>query len=316
MTESPAAQHLNLLAQVVTRLDAEGSRRAVLECDGRGRERARVYTGAKALEKVRPAATEAETGALARALESFLGVFLDRESEASGLPPGVGGSLADFLADSTRLKPGESAELDGPLLLNLSGLVLLGAEAVPAARRCFAASLKAARAAERWQLAAAACNNLGAALRREADLEGALIAFEQAAEWAAQAKDPVTQADALANAGLLHQDAGRTLSALERLEHARDLDESGGGVVELAKTLNNLGLVERAAGKLPEAEEHLRRGLALFEQAGKLEGRADALTNLGGVLRDRGDPAGAEAAYRQALDLDDRTGNTRGKGRT
>ena len=80
-----------------------------------------------------------------------------------------------------------------------------------------------------------------------------------------------------------------------------------------ANALGNLGIVAREQGDYAAARTYLEQALELDTRLGNPLGQANALGNLGIVAREQGDYAAARTYHEQALELDTRLGNPLGQ---
>ncbi|GIJ20589.1 tetratricopeptide repeat protein [Micromonospora lutea] len=122
------------------------------------------------------------------------------------------------------------------------------------------------------------------------------------AEYAARLLgDPVAEATALTNLGVVCWQLGRYPEAIGHLERALPLFRAAGDDRGEARVLGNLGVVHSAAGYWERAGGYHEVALDRFVQLGDRVGEANTLTNLGAVHERSGRPGVAVDQNSRAL---------------
>ncbi|MGB8932826.1 MAG: tetratricopeptide repeat protein, partial [Anaeromyxobacteraceae bacterium] len=135
--------------------------------------------------------------------------------------------------------------------------------------------------------------NLGSALDRRGDLQGALASFSRAEEVEAARGDPPDPLLQQNVASVLRR-SGRAAEARRVIERALARDGSNAGLHD------DLAILLLEAGDPEPAAVHAREAIRLAP------GHAPFWETLAEVARDRGDPRGQVTALRRAAELDPR----------
>jgi tetratricopeptide (TPR) repeat protein/transcriptional regulator with XRE-family HTH domain len=136
--------------------------------------------------------------------------------------------------------------------------------------------------------------------------ESALIA-------ARQGGDRLSEADTLAELGVLQRETGDYSAATASLARALALYGEAGDPFGQADALNSLGVVQQETGDYPAATASQQQALALYRDLGDLLGQAWALDDLGLVQQGTGNYRGAAASHQRALDVFSDLGNRLGQ---
>ena len=154
---------------------------------------------------------------------------------------------------------------------------------------------------------------LGILQRETGDYPAAAASLTRAVALYGEAGDPSGQAYALNRLGFLRVVTGDYQAAAASHEQALPLARSARDRRAEGATLLNLGLVQHLTGDYPAATTLLQRALALFYDLGNLHGQALALNSLGVVQQETGNHPAAAASQRQALALLRDLGNQLGQ---
>lgn len=187
-------------------------------------------------------------------------------------------------------------------------------EQLPAIVVDFSLQLRAARAADDAEAAAACLVALGRIdrdLGRHAEARGR---FDEALALDRKRGDEAAEASDRMQLGLSDLELGRAKAAQKHFEGAFRIYKALGDPIGAADALTNLGLARHDAWDLDDAASAFHTAAGLFAAARDPQGLGDALTNLGVVRADRGDFAGAIDALRQAIDAFDQAGDPGGRG--
>ncbi|GIE97586.1 AfsR/SARP family transcriptional regulator [Paractinoplanes rishiriensis] len=134
---------------------------------------------------------------------------------------------------------------------------------------------------------------LGATCYSLGRYDDAIDNYERAAEMHRAAGDPVAEATALNNIGVIHERQGRYRSVLEICGRALDIYRAAGDRLCEAHALNNAGNALWRLGDYDEALDSLSRALVLHRESGDPSWEAHTLTSLGNVLASLGRPGEA-----------------------
>jgi len=144
---------------------------------------------------------------------------------------------------------------------------------------------------------------------QQADYQGAITEYANAAELSRADGWIDGEAAAVGNLGVVHQEHGTLEAAVDCLDRALAINARTGWRPGRANGLNNLAETYRQLGRLDEAEAALTEAIAICRETGSRYGEIGCLGVLAAVHRDAGryDPAHdlAHAAATLARDLGD-----------
>jgi tetratricopeptide (TPR) repeat protein len=145
--------------------------------------------------------------------------------------------------------------------------------------------------------------NLGTALRRQGDLDGAEKAQTEALAIAQRLGMAVGIAAQLHSLGELHQDRGEIDEAVDLLKQARSWYVRMGDRMNEAWALNDVGMALWTRGDLGEAVRSFERAAVLARQTGNRTNEGRALYNLGIARAWQGHLAEARRHQKQAFQI-------------
>lgn len=142
--------------------------------------------------------------------------------------------------------------------------------------------------------------------------ESCLQDFDEAARFAAEAKDEKRLAIFIGNKGILLTELGDLENGLSCLQMAYALDEKNNNKEGLARHLGNMGEVYRIRGNLNEALTHYQKAYEINKKIGNKRGMATNYGNMGNVFLIQGDLDQALANYEKAYKINKEIENKRG----
>ncbi|HEX7182206.1 MAG TPA: tetratricopeptide repeat protein [Thermoanaerobaculia bacterium] len=145
--------------------------------------------------------------------------------------------------------------------------------------------------------------NLGVALQRQGDLDGAEKTHRESLAIAQRLGTAVGIAAQLQMLGMLHQDRGELDEAVDLLKQARSWYVRIEDRMTEAWVLNHLGMVLWTRGDLAEAVQSFERAAVLARQTGNRANEARALYNLGVARVWQGRLAEARRHQKQAFQI-------------
>jgi tetratricopeptide (TPR) repeat protein len=152
-------------------------------------------------------------------------------------------------------------------------------------------------------LRARAFNAAGTLAYREGDRPAASRCYAESLRLARAAGDAATIAASLSNLSLIHTDAGEIERARALLEEAIAIRRTSDDRWGISRDLNGLGYLALRAGDHVSAERFVEESLAVKREIGDTVGIAGALGNLAELAMRRGEYARAESLLRESLDL-------------
>ncbi|MEJ7831657.1 MAG: tetratricopeptide repeat protein [Nocardioides sp.] len=139
--------------------------------------------------------------------------------------------------------------------------------------------------------------NLGAALRAQGELDGAITTLAEAVTASRGTEETTVLQYAAGNLGLCHLDQGRAAEAVPLLEEALSLARTSGEASGLQAALGNLAGVRRAVGDLAGALALYDEQEAVCRSVGDGQDLGLALAGSAVVHADTGDPLAALAGF-------------------
>lgn len=170
-----------------------------------------------------------------------------------------------------------------------------------AAERHHYAALEIWQAAGDRQRAAWSLQNLGNTLRGAGRYTDAAATIQQAIVLLGELNDPVNQAIARMNRGIVHIYDQDPAQALALFHLAEPVFRQVGDQLHLAMVYTNMTIVERDLGHFEAAEQSGRHAIHYSEIIGDLKMVANALDELGLVLLAQDKRAEANALFEQGL---------------
>jgi tetratricopeptide (TPR) repeat protein len=159
---------------------------------------------------------------------------------------------------------------------------------------------------------AGALNDLGVMQRLTGNYPAAAASLRQALDLYRAHGDKRGEARALNDVGILQQSTGDYPAALASQIQAQAMCRDLGDHHGEATATNYLGIVQRMIGDYVTAAASHDRALHLYRDCGDRTGEANTLTCLGIVQRQTGDYTGAAASHVQALEIHSELGNILG----
>ena len=170
-----------------------------------------------------------------------------------------------------------------------------------AAHDHFSQALARWRAGDDRRMIAWGLSNLGIALRRLHNPDGARACFQEAIGLFAQVEDPVHEATARMNLGNVYLTTGDPQAALEHYLAAEPVYQLVQGTLRLATVYLNIGMAYRRLQQWSDAQRTLQASIALFEQLHLPASVANVTDELALTYQDQGMMAQAIAEFEQAL---------------
>jgi tetratricopeptide (TPR) repeat protein len=161
-----------------------------------------------------------------------------------------------------------------------------------------------------------ALSNLGVVQQLADEYSAALESHSQALELYRNLGDQLGEADALDNLGSVHRLSDEYSAAIASHSQALELYRNLGDQLGEADALDNLGSVHRLSDEYSAAIASHSKALELYRNLGSQLGEADALSNLASVHQLTGDYQVAAASYARALELYRSLDNRLGEGNT
>jgi serine phosphatase RsbU (regulator of sigma subunit)/tetratricopeptide (TPR) repeat protein len=132
---------------------------------------------------------------------------------------------------------------------------------------------------------ASALNNIGLIYEDEGDILKALDYFNKSLKINKEIGDKKGIANSSSNIGSIYNRQGDIPKALEYLHKSLKISEEIGDKELIASSLNDIGGIYNSQGELPKALEYIHRSLKLREGIGDKEGIASSLNNIGDIYR-------------------------------
>jgi tetratricopeptide (TPR) repeat protein len=143
--------------------------------------------------------------------------------------------------------------------------------------------------------------NLGIMRRYSGDYSGAAELFEQAMTLYREVRNRLGEANCLSNLANVNRITGDHATSTQQLRHSLVLHRASGNRVGEAFALMILGLVQTATGDCDDAQTTLQQALSLYQGLGNQRGEAFTCINLADVHRHTGDYVTATALQQRAL---------------
>ncbi len=147
-----------------------------------------------------------------------------------------------------------------------------------------------------------------------ADLQKAIIKYEEALKVFEKAKSERGRAIALNNVGSVYDDLGQYSKALEYYEKSLEIRKKTGDVKGEGVSLNNIGLTYKNLGQYSKALEYYEKSLEIRKKIGDLKGEGTSLNNIGLVYDDLGQYTKALEYHEKSLEIKKKTGDINGEG--
>lgn len=145
-----------------------------------------------------------------------------------------------------------------------------------------------------------------------AQLEEALQCFREAIDLLQHAGSSSALATIYGNIGLIHEESGNYVSALEHLYRGLSIAEDEEDQPVIARILGGIGSVYIAVAEYPRAAEYLHRALVAHEDVGSIIGQASTHSNIGTVQFMVKEYDAALRSLTRALELFEQIGNVQG----
>ena len=157
------------------------------------------------------------------------------------------------------------------------------------------------RASDDRRMIAWGLSNLGIALRRLNNPDGARACFQEAIALFGEVEDPVHEATARMNLGNVYLTTGDPQAALEHYLAAEPVYQLVQGTLRLATVYLNIGMAYRRLQQWSNAQRTLQASIALFEQLHLPASVANVTDELALTYQDQGLLEQAIAEFEQAL---------------
>ena len=158
-----------------------------------------------------------------------------------------------------------------------------------------------------------ALNKIGAVYTQLGEYTKALDYYNKALELRKKATDVKGQAAILDNMGLVYGNLGQYEKALDYHEQSLQLEKKIGSVSDEAITLNNIGLAYANLGQYKKALDYHEQSLQLEKKIGSVSDEAITLNNIGLAYANLGQRAKALDYLQQSLQISKKTGNALGE---
>lgn len=181
------------------------------------------------------------------------------------------------------------------------GQVALDGRDWQAAHHHFSLALACWRAGDDRRMIAWGLTNLGIAMRRLNDPDGARACFHEAIALFAEVEDPVHEATAHMNLGNVYLTTGDPRQALQHYLAAEPVYQLVQGTLRLATVYLNIGMAYRRLQQWSDAQRTLQASIALFEQLQLPASVANVSDELALTYQDQGLLEQAIVAFEKAL---------------